>query len=464
MGVRRGRASGSDAFWLIFSGVGMGDVRTEVGSNRVVISRSRREGCAVPFLCVWLTVWTLALVHFLSEPWSPSSWNLLALMGLPEVAALGVLLYLLTGKERLIVGPRGVVGEHSAVVTFDRCEIRIEDVASVELHEFERGERKDHAFGEIRVSGGDCQIQFGAGLGREELWALLSVVRRKVDELRAELAAKGEDDCLVETVGRTGERRPARKVPWEAILLAPAVIVALVYRLHALPWDFGGCFFQVWVSVMGLVVVGALLPRLKPGPRGVAASILLPDAVVLLFGAIRFAPQALLPFVLLALAVSGVCWLWSQSRRRLAAILALALIPIVGDAYFYGLAHMRTVERLRGLSPGEIEEVRIERGGPGEAVVVRDGPTLAAIAEVLGETTPYSPNHEGIREPRKMTIRLVDGSTIEFSVGKGNRAHPETAWIQFGVEVYQNAGLRRLLQTHKAFAAISSHSIGGGVR
>jgi hypothetical protein len=41
---------------------------------------------------------------------------------------------------------------------------------------------------------------------------------------------------------------------------------------------------------------------------------------------------------------------------------------------------------------------------------------------------------------------MRDGSTIGFSLGSGNREHPETTWIQFGVEVYQNAKLAEALR------------------
>ncbi len=59
-------------------------------------------------------------------------------------------------------------------------------------------------------------------------------------------------------------------------------------------------------------------------------------------------------------------------------LLALALIPIAADSYFYGVAHMRAVDRLRNLLlPREIREVRTEDPSDEKAVVIRDRQKVA---------------------------------------------------------------------------------------
>lgn len=534
----------------------------------LVVIQPRRDGCAAGFLLLWLTGWTSVLVKIAAAPWSSTSLNALVLMGLAELLVLGILLYSLTGRKRLTIGPREITYEDSAIVTFDRCPIRIENIRSVDLLPLDPTKRKDHAVGVLVVTGGDSEIRFGEGLSDLELHGLLARIRRKLDEQRAEVAPvvsainvapisharRAKQDSKVSkslpmriapwltvslfvavgvaflfagwkaiTTGRpfnvlfgilflcvglflaagltlaslavfvdrlrrrrrdlavapadVGEAElagprslfstalphvPMRarrnsegriwswKAPLESLLFAPAIVIALVIRFRSLPWDDGGCFFQVWHSLVGLAIL-ALLPRLKRLPRILAAFVLVPDLFFLLYASLRFAPQAMLPFDLLAGVTVGACYLWSRSKPRLAVLVALALIPISADLYFYGIAHMRTIDRLRDLSPHEIQEVLIEDASQGKKVVIRDHESVTRIAECLGDTSPYSPNHEGISQPRQVTICFTDSSVLRFRVGKGNLTHPETAWIEFGVEVYQNPSLYFILQSHNVF-------------
>ena len=81
-----------------------------------------------------------------------------------------------------------------------------------------------------------------------------------------------------------------------------------------------------------------------------------------------------------------------------------------------------------------------------QTVRVTEPKAVANIVSSLSYTSPYSPNKESIRQPWHLVIIMRDGSTIGFSLGSGNREHPETTWIQFGVEVYQNAKLAEALR------------------
>ena len=429
----------------------MGTFQIQDLPESLVIIRPRGNGCSCAAGFLFLSLWGWVFGCILADDWSRGLLNAIVIVGLVGIVLLGVTLYSLTGRERLIVGARNVTYEHSAIVTFDRCIIRIEDIKSIDLLPLDPSKRKDRAAGVIVITGGDSEIRFGVGLSSLELQELLSRVRQKVDEQRPQRVTARGDAFAVEISRGNDEKRPW-KTPYEAFLFAPAVVIALIFRLSSLPSDFGGCFYQVWVSVIGLGILAPLLPRLKPLPRALGALIVLPDLLFLLYGSLRFAPQVLFPFVFLAGVTTGACYLWSRSKLRLAVILALALIPIMADSYFYGVAHMRQVTRIRGLLPQEIQEVRIEDSSQGRKMVIRDGHTLALITKGLSDTSPYSPNHEGISLPRQMIIHLVDGSEINFRIGKGNRAHPETVWIEFGVKVYQNPSLYPVLQSLHVFA------------
>ncbi len=539
--------------------------------DSLVITRPRRNGCAVVFLLVWLTGWTSGLVHFLAEDWSAPLWNAVVPMVLIELVTIGVLLYSLAGRERLIIRPRDLTYEHSAIVTFDRCIIRMEEVEFVDLLPLDPTSRRDHAVGALVITGGDSEIRFGEGLSGQELHEILTRIRHSLDEQRVEVAPAvsaaevapishaerevqdaARPESLPVQIGRwltvpffitagcafvyggasavmTGhplfvlfglffaciglflsagltwaslsvfrdwlrrrrndsvampdhqgatatiwphavlsvphaptrgftraDQRPQSwNVPVEAILFVPAIVIALVFRFRSLPWDQGGWFFQVWLSLVGLGVLAAL-PKFRPAPRAVAAVILVPNLCFLQFAALRFAVQTFLPFIFLAGIAAVACYLWSRSKLRLAALATLALIPIAAVAYFYGLDHMRTVNRLRTLLPQEIKEVRIEDHSHENALVIRDRETLGLIAKSLGDTSPYSPQRESISRPLSVTIRRIDGSTLNFRIGKGNRAHPNTVWIEFGLEVYQNPTLYPLLQSHDVFAMATS--------
>src|SRR5262245_39948923 len=96
--------------------------------DSLVVDRPCRNGCIAGFLLLWLTGWTYGLINIVASDWSASSWNALVLMGLAEFVVLGFFIYSLAGRERLTIGPRDIVYNHSAVITFDRCTIRIADV------------------------------------------------------------------------------------------------------------------------------------------------------------------------------------------------------------------------------------------------------------------------------------------------------------------------------------------------
>jgi hypothetical protein len=222
-------------------------------------------------------------------------------------------------------------------------------------------------------------------------------------------------------------------------------LLALAVRFLTVPWDFGGCFFQVWMSMVGTAGFTALHSRLKAKQRILACSILAPGLAFCFFGSIYFAPQAFFPFFFMCAALGGALWLWSQSITGPAVLAGLILVAI-GGCCFSSAKHMALLTRFRGLKGADLSEIRfvpIEEGK--QSIVVNDSLALARIAASLRSTTPYSPNHEGTRNLWRVTFVLANKAPILCLVGMGNRSHPEMAWIQFGSEVYQNPELPRAL-------------------
>jgi hypothetical protein len=228
-------------------------------------------------------------------------------------------------------------------------------------------------------------------------------------------------------------------------LVGLMALSALVVRFVSVPSDFGGCFFQVWMSMVGTAGFAVLLGRLKVRQRVLACCILIPCLAICFFGPIYFAPQALFPFFFAAAAVGGSLWLWSQSMTIPALLAALLLLPF-GGCCGHGINHMALLSRFKGFKGTDLREIRLEpvdRGG--QSIVVRDAKALDQIAGSLHSTSPYSPNHESIGKSWEMILIPVNGLPIHCRVGKGNQAHPETGWIRFGVEDYQNPELPKAL-------------------
>jgi hypothetical protein len=166
---------------------------------------------------------------------------------------------------------------------------------------------------------------------------------------------------------------------------------------------------------------------------------------LLIFGSIYFAPQALFPFLFFGVASSAALWFWTRAMFRRAVLAALLLIPL-GVFCFYGASHMVLLTRFRGLESRSVQEIKLVQTGTDKTVLIEGTNACNQILHALAATTPYSPNHEGIRDSWVMTMVLVNGSTIRCRVGKGNSAHPETAWVEVHGNDYQNAELMQVLQ------------------
>lgn len=222
-------------------------------------------------------------------------------------------------------------------------------------------------------------------------------------------------------------------------------ILAFVWRFVCIPWDFGGCFYQFWVALVGTAFFAGLYPRLSSAGQRLAQVVMFPIGMLLLFGSVYFAPQALSPFMFVAFVLAGALFLWSKSRRAQAILVSLLLVPL-GAYCLYGYGHMALLLRLRSLQPRDVAELRFGPVSEEEGNIVVSKPdAVETIVNSLKDTHPYSPNHEGIEQPWQLTITMQDGSLLDFSVGSGNRVHPSSVWIEFGAEVYQNAQLRKAL-------------------
>ncbi|MBI1373410.1 MAG: hypothetical protein GC159_11830 [Phycisphaera sp.] len=442
----------------------MSNIQIQDSPDALVVTASHGSAGAVGCLVPWLIFWAFGLVCLAIGDRSLEAIGVLAAPALVGLFLLGLIVYSVAGKDRLIVGPEGITWEREAVVTFDRRTIGRDKLRALEVkHALPQGKRRGREHWRLVIHGEDFDIRFGESLDKAELEGLLARVRarlaadgvepgsRDTDADRADADAADANDADAGSRRRAGRRELKLKMPYEAILFGLVVGVSLVVRFSTLPPDAGGLFFQVWIAAVGLSVLAALPPYLKPWPRAVVSLVLVPDLMLLVWGSTLFAPQLLFPFMFLGGVIGAACYFWSASRRPPALLFALAAVPLSVGVWAYAVPHMRTLQHLRTLGPGELREVRIEDERNKTALVIDDRATLRAIAEQLADTSPYSPNHEGIAQPQRMTLRLDDGSTIDCKIGKGNRVNPDTVWIAFGVEDYQNASLYPTLRAQGVF-------------
>lgn len=237
--------------------------------------------------------------------------------------------------------------------------------------------------------------------------------------------------------------RPRPRWTYECTVFALAALVSLVLRLPMRPVDGGGLFFQFWCSLVGLAYFAIGPAHLARAPRRLADAVVLPIACALPLMTIYFAPQALFPFMFLAAAIGRLALLWSEGiRERWAAFaLVLAVCPFLMFWALCYVGHMVQVSEMRNLRADQVTAVVF----PDSGISVTDRADIARITDALSSTTPYSPNHESIRDPRRMEIQLRGRPPIRVSLGKGNSAKADIVWVQFGVEVYMNAPLYKVL-------------------
>jgi len=238
----------------------------------------------------------------------------------------------------------------------------------------------------------------------------------------------------------------------EARLLFLVALVALAVRFLISPWDFGGCFFQVWMTLVGTAGFTMLLAQLKTRQRILASCVLVPCLVICFFGPIFFPPQIFFPFFFLGAAVWGIFRLGSLSRFPLALLVSLTLIPI-SVFCMSGINHMVHLIQFRELKGSDLREIKFEAiEGSKTNIVISDPAMVARIARAIHATWPYSPNHEGIPTSWLVLIYGKDGTLTSCQIGKGNRAHPKFASVHFDSDIYQNPELPGVL--HQADSAL----------
>lgn len=219
-----------------------------------------------------------------------------------------------------------------------------------------------------------------------------------------------------------------------------AIAWPLVARIHA-PSDFGGVFLECW----SLLIFGTLLYRINswaPSPaRFTLAHFAALLSLFVCWGSTVYAVQMLIPLSLIGF---GLVPLADQTRdlgrnpawlRPFGAGVVLIALPWSA----YAVQGMLKFSQFLHLKSDHVQSIQI-----GDRTWTEPA-DLEALCQAIHCTTPYSPNHESKTSFRQATVTESDGTVHSFQIARGNRAYSDTAWIQFGVEVYQNRELAKLL-------------------
>jgi hypothetical protein len=166
-----------------------GEIKIVEEGGRLIVERSRRDGCSGVFLLFWLAGWTYGLGivggDCLSKPNLVQAWPLL-FMVVGEAAAIGVFAFLCTGRELLRIDAYCVEWEMRAVLRFRHRVIRLQDLESVDLLPRDpKPNDKTWAVGTLEFAGFGRKIRFGMGLDGTDLHTVLARVREFIDKQRA---------------------------------------------------------------------------------------------------------------------------------------------------------------------------------------------------------------------------------------------------------------------------------------
>ena len=222
-------------------------------------------------------------------------------------------------------------------------------------------------------------------------------------------------------------------------------IGSLVWRFLKMPSDEGGTFFHIWFSLIWLIASYRLSNSNRKSSRLFLCAVVLPLGCFVLIGSMRYAVQTVLPFMIL-LGFFVAIWIFSKDKLKL-VIICLTFFPLSLWTY-YEAKNIVLIESLKRLDHQTIRSIEISpatRPNKDLSLLITNPNDLKIFAESLSVTTPYSPNHESIKEVRRVTVMMKSGGRFDFNIGKGNRANAETVWLEFGVKVYQNPALYRAL-------------------
>jgi len=237
-------------------------------------------------------------------------------------------------------------------------------------------------------------------------------------------------------------------VSYDVWVFASVSFAILLLRIVLDGWDQGGLFLHVWISVVGSVALHKLIARYGPRSLPVVRYAVLPLGMFVLIANVFFAAQIVFPFLALAALVAAAIPVWVEDRRVYVILVVLLSPLIVAWCVFYGVRRMVTIVRLRTLDPAEVTYVRFAPAdGRQPPAMIRDPQRISAIVRALHDLTPYSPNHESIRDASAVEIVPRSGAPIRFSAGVSDRQESPTAsWIEFGVDDYRSEALLRTLR------------------
>jgi hypothetical protein len=191
---------------------------------------------------------------------------------------------------------------------------------------------------------------------------------------------------------------------------------------------------------------------------------------LLIWAAVFVSIAGVFPFVFLLLVVG----IFATTRTKTSSW--FAAVPVVlGGLVFVAVALAmmpRSIIHVRDqlipvmlLSSDRVESIQLVQLDPedrygctplreGLVHEVTDRAAIRRLVAALHATSPYSPNHEGIREPWLLNARTSDGGDVSVVLGRSSASSRTIGWVEFrlagevvrGSFDYQNPRIRPALE------------------
>lgn len=239
----------------------------------------------------------------------------------------------------------------------------------------------------------------------------------------------------------------------EAKIFLGIVLLSLIWRGIAIPWDFSSCFTQLWISIFTMAFFLSGLPYVKKSLLLLARFFFLPFWTILVFGTIYFDPGTVMPFMFLGIVIAIILLLLSCPKMiaTVPVIIAIILSLMFIATFDNAVKHIRTLSKIRNLEGKSVREIHLSSMNRKEkkTIIIDQKPVIDKISEALHHTSPYAPIRGWVYPLWQVTLLYVDETSATFQIDKGDQGKSETIFMEFDVELYQNPMLYKVFEEEK---------------
>lgn len=232
---------------------------------------------------------------------------------------------------------------------------------------------------------------------------------------------------------------------YKILILLATTLVSIIWQHFFTVSDSGSQYFKIMILIFGCIFCIKASSKLSYKENLIINSIVIPLLSFSIIASIFVYVGLLFSFCFSAFTIGISIYIRSKSRI-LSKTFIIILIPLLYLNY-YSCLSMHNVYYLKHLNSEKINKIILVNNNKHMQIEIISKTNISQIVAALGNTYPYSPNHEQIQNPWKMIIN--DGSeNIELTIGKGNKYATENVWINIPgrfAGIYQNITLYNVL-------------------